>query len=314
MILGRILGKYLRNELGIESLKIVNLKKFYKTSYLQSIGINMILYNYGITKSQDYGKIIAEEEDIKILKSRGETSTNYVIVKNGDIKIREDIIPLEPNFIIDLGFLDIQLDEEKISLKQQIMLSLATIRGYLSDYNLKLAHAPPSLKLEGKNKVSIIDSIPKDNAIVLNPYGDIIANEEIIRTSKVFILGGIVDKGRRLKNATFQLAKKYGYEDLPQVKIALRNSTLGVPDRINKIIEILLKTISGVKLEDAIISSQTNADKLNRLVNEINLLEDFNLERIRELKEWLKVNDKIVKIAIRRSKFKSLINNINIGI
>ncbi|MEM3306173.1 MAG: tRNA (guanine-N1)-methyltransferase, partial [Saccharolobus sp.] len=107
MILGRILGKYLRNELGIESLKIVNLKKFYKTSYLQSIGINMILYNYGITKSQDYGKIIAEEEDIKILKSRGETSTNYVIVKNGDIKIREDIIPLEPNFIIDLGFLDI---------------------------------------------------------------------------------------------------------------------------------------------------------------------------------------------------------------
>jgi len=304
MILGKTLAKYLSNELNVNSIKIINLKKFFKTGYLQSIAINMLIYNYGLSKSGDCGKFDTEEENIKILKGKGDTFTDYVILRNGEIKISEDIIPLEPQFIIDLGFYENQIEEEKVSLKEQIMLSINTIREYLSDYNLKLIHAPSSFKLEGKNKVSYIDSIPKEKAIVLNPYGDIVANEDIIRNSKVFIIGGIVDKGRRLKNATYELARKYGYEDLPQVKILLKDSIVGVPDRINKIIEIILKVTSGKSLEEAIILSQSNADKLNRLVRDINKLEKLDTSTITYLKNWLKANDKILRMALKKSKFK----------
>ncbi|QXJ29523.1 tRNA (adenine(9)-N(1))-methyltransferase [Saccharolobus shibatae B12] len=308
MILGKALARYLTNTLGIETLKISTLKKLFKTGYLQSIAINMLLYDYGISKKHDYGKVTSVEEKIKILKGRGEEITDYVLLKNGEIKISSDIIPKSPQFIIDLGNIDLLQDEEKTSLEQQIQVSIKTIREYLFDYNLKLAHTPDSFKLESRNKIEILNHIPKDNAIVLNPYGDTIANEEIIRNTKFFIIGGIVDKGRRLKNATYDLSRKYGYDELPQVKISLRNSTVGVPDRINSIIEILLKVIVGNNLEEAIISTQSNADKVSRLVRELNMLEKFDYDAIIGLKNWLKIDDKLLKLALKKSKFKTHIS------
>jgi Uncharacterized conserved protein len=303
MILGKALARYFTNTLGIETLKISIMKKLFKTGYLQSIAINMLLYDYGISKKRDYGKVTSVEEKIKILKGRGEEITDYVLLKNGEIKIPSDIIPKSPQFIIDLGNIDLLQDEEKTSLEQQIQVSIKTIREYLFDYNLKLAHTPDSFKLEGRNKIEILNHIPKDNAIVLNPYGDTIANEEIIRNTKFFIIGGIVDKGRRLKNATYELSRKYGYDELPQVKISLRNSTVGVPDRINSIIEILLKVIVGYNLEEAIISTQSNADKVSRLIRELNMLEKFDYDTITGLKNWLKIDDKLLKLALKKSKF-----------
>ncbi len=305
MILGKAFGKYLRDELGIDSLKVTRLKRDFKTGYLQSIAINMLIDNYGLLKKEEKGRIVSEEEKVKILAGNGETKTNYVISKGGEIKIKEEIIPLEPQFIIDLGLFEKQTEEEKRSLLEQTRLTLATIRHYLSDLNLKLFNKPNLFSLEGKNKVYTINQIPKEKAIVLNPYGDIIANESIILNSKFFIIGGIVDKGRRYKNATTFLAKEYGYDDLPQVKISLRGSIVGVPDRINKIVEIVLNTITGSSLEDAIISSQSNADKLNRLITEINKMDELNLEKVRELASWLKADQRILNLALRKSKFKN---------
>ncbi|AOL15560.1 tRNA (guanine-N1)-methyltransferase [Sulfolobus sp. A20] len=305
MILGKAFGKYLRDELGIDSLKVTRLKKVFKTGYLQSIAINMLIYNYGLLKKEEKGWIVSEEEKVKILAGNGEAKTNYVTSKGGEIKIKEEIVPLEPQFIIDLGLFKEHTEEEKISLLEQIKLTLVTIRHYLSDLNLKLFNKPEFFSLEVKNKVYTINQIPKEKTIVLNPYGDIIANESIILNSKFFIIGGIVDKGRRYKNATTLLAKKYGYDDLPQVKITLRGSIVGVPDRINKIVEIVLNTITGSSLEDAIILSQSNADKLNRLVTEINKMNELNLEKARELASWLKVDQRILNFALRKSKFKN---------
>ncbi|AAK41347.1 tRNA (guanine-N1)-methyltransferase [Saccharolobus solfataricus] len=304
MILGKAFARYLTNTLGVETLKITTLKKFFKTGYLQSIAINMLLYDYGISKKHDYGKLASVEERIKILKGKGEEITDYIFLKNGEIKIPSYIIPENPQFIIDLGNMDLLQDEEKISLEQQILVSIKTIREYLFDYNLKLAHTPDSFKLEGRNKIEILNYIPKDNAIVLNPYGDTIANEEIIRNTKFFIIGGIVDKGRRLKNATYELSRRYGYDELPQVKISLRNSTVGVPDRINSIIEILLKVIVGYNLEEAIISTQSNADKVSRLIKELNTLDKFDYNTILDLKNWLKIDDRLLKLALKKSKFR----------
>ncbi|QGA69305.1 tRNA (adenine(9)-N1)-methyltransferase Trm10 [Sulfolobus sp. E11-6] len=311
MILGKALAKYLTNTLGIETLKITTLKKFFKTGYLQSIAINMFLYDdYGISKKRDYGKIISIEEKIKILKGKGMEITDYVFLKNGEIKVPSNIVPESPQFIIDLGNMDFLLDEEKTSLEQQIRVSIKTIREYLFDYNLKLAHTPASFKLEGRNKIEILNYIPKDNTIVLNPYGEITATEEMIRNTKFFIIGGIVDRGRRLKNATYELSRRYGYDELPQVKISLRGSTVGVPDRINSIIEILLKVLTGYNLEEAIISTQSNADKVSRLIRELNTLEKFDYNTIINLKNWLKINDKLLKLALKKSKFKAYLSHV----
>ncbi|WP_338601960.1 tRNA (guanine-N1)-methyltransferase [Sulfolobus tengchongensis] len=309
MILGKIFAKYLKDNFGVESLKLTTLRKFFRTGYLQSIAINSIIYDYGIVEREDYGRVVANENEIKVLKGNGTEKTNYVVLKNGKIRVPNEIIPSEPQFIIDLGLSNVLTDEEKTSLREQLQLTVKAIREYLCDYNLKFAHVYYSLKLEGKNKVETIDHIPKERAIVLNPYGDVVANEEIIRGSRFFIIGGIVDKGRRLTNATSELARRYDYLDLPQVKITLRDSVVGVPDRINKIVEILLKVINGLRLEEAIISSQSNADKVNRLVRELNRLEKIDQESISNLKNWLKVNDKLFNLALKKSKFKDQSNS-----
>jgi len=48
MILGKALARYFTNTLGIETLKISIMKKLFKTGYLQSIAINMLLMRNAI--------------------------------------------------------------------------------------------------------------------------------------------------------------------------------------------------------------------------------------------------------------------------
>jgi Uncharacterized conserved protein len=137
--------------------------------------------------------------------------------------------------------------------------------------------------------------------IVLDPYGDVDANEEIIRNSDVFIIGGIVDKGRRLKYATTELAKMRGY-DYPRVRIKLRGSVVGVPDEINKIAEIVLKVKEGESLEEAVISTMSKADKVARILYDVHRL---GLDVLEEELKWLKADDKVLHMVKSRLRITS---------
>ncbi len=282
MILGKLLAKNLLDQ-GINSV-------YYnanKRPFLQKIAVDILLKNLGVVEGEYYGFLAAEELGIGILKGKGKEKSNFSLAKNG--KSILDNFPRTPLFIVDTGFWDRHSNKEKKKLILQLLLTISVIRKYLWDYNISVEHPPPNLeeKLGIKNKIRYNVS-PIGKTIVLNPYGDVVANEDIIRNTDTFVIGGILDD-TGWKNATTELAEKFHY-NFPQVRIELRGSKVGVPDRINKIVNIILEVIEGKSLEDSIIENQSNADKYLRLLRD----GEHNLN---EEAKWLKANDKVIKMV-----------------
>jgi len=287
-----IIGK-----LFAEELKKNNIDKLYighEKPELQHLAIKMLLRNYGLIDADINALKIREEDGIQLFKGRGEEKVRYLFGKGG--KKVELQLPKYPLIVIDMGLFDeLEEEEEKRKTLLQVEVTLSVIRKWLWDGNLALIHSPLSLSI---GKAKIINEIESDNCIVLDPYGDTVANEDLIRSTDVFIIGGIVDKGRRLKYATSKLAEKYNYP-CKRVKIMLRDSIVGVPDEINKIVNIVLKVKYGGKLEDAIIENQSKSDKISRILRDVSLYEK---EMLDEEVRWLKVDDKTYKLILSRLK------------
>ncbi len=263
----------------------VNKVKRRGNSYLQDIAVNILLKDLKLRESNTQGRLKAEEEGIKIFSGKGNNNVNYEISKNGKESIEIDF-PRFPMFIIDLSLWNRHFEEERRRLLVQLSCSINSIRKYLWDYNLSINNAPNNFMLPFLNKVRF-NTIPEGNTIILNPYGEVEATEELIRNTQTFIIGGIIDRsGWRF--ATYEMAKIAKY-DFPHVKITLRGSTVGVPDRINKIIEIVLRVYNGEKLENAILDLQTNADKFNRL------LVEKQKGNLKTAIEWLKPSEKVLR-------------------
>jgi len=287
-----IIGK-----LFAEELKKNNIDKLYvghEKPELQHLAIKMLLRNYGLIDADINALKIKEEEGIQLFKGRGEEKVKYLFGKGG--KKIELQLPKYPLIVIDMGlFNELEEEEEKRKTLLQVEVTLSVIRKWLWDGNLALIHFPLPLSI---GKAKIINEIESDNCIVLDPYGDTVANEDLIRGTDVFIIGGIVDKGRRLKYATSKLAEKYNYP-CKRVKIMLRDSIVGVPDEINKIVNIVLKVKYGGILEDAIIENQSKSDKISRILRDVSL---YGKEILDEEVRWLKVDDKTYKLILSRLK------------
>nr|KJR74467.1 MAG: tRNA (guanine-N1)-methyltransferase [Thermoproteus sp. AZ2] len=190
-------------------------------------------------------------------------------------EVRPDIpLPEEPKIYIDLGLWDIHTEAEKNELVEQVVASIAVVRRHLFDSNLVLARTPAEF-LEKFNKMAkgmrhaaaISREPPPPTAVVLDPEGPLSLTEDVVRAEPAFIVGGVVDKERIYKGATSRLAASIGASK--RYRIELRGSTVGVPDRINKVIEILLAVRFGASLEEAIIAAQAKRDKLYRLIAEL---------------------------------------------
>lgn len=261
---------------------------------LQTLAVKMLVKGYGILDEKREGNSVAEVEGIKLLKGRGSEKSDCVFRKGGKNIITNP--PEFPKIIVDLGLFDILTEEEKKKTLVQLNMTLNTIRRFWWDGNLVIVG-----NVRVGKAINVSEFRVEAKTIILDPYGDVDANEEIIRNSDVFILGGIVDKGRRLKHATTELARMRGYE-YPRVRIKLRDSIVGVPDELNKIAEIVLRVKEGESLEEAIISTMSKADKVARILYDVHRLGLDILER--ELK-WLKADDKVLHMVKSRLRMTS---------
>ncbi|MEM1684618.1 MAG: hypothetical protein QXD60_02570, partial [Nanopusillaceae archaeon] len=149
--------------------------------------------------------------------------------------------------------------------------------------------------------------LEKYKAIILDSEGEIVLNESLIKKYDLFLIGGIVDIGLEWHGAT-----KYLFKDLnlPRAKIELEGSTIGVPDRINLLIKILLETsYLNIPLKEAIVKNQGKRDIIRRLWYEIKkysknknikeedlykILENVNLSKERLMEFLYKNNIKII--------------------
>ncbi|MFP3290130.1 MAG: hypothetical protein RXN31_02890 [Candidatus Nanopusillus acidilobi] len=201
----------------------------------------------------------------KLYKDNGEIIyKNFIEVKyNKDAKEEIDIpkekilkdIESEKKFLIDNSLYNLLPNKGKISLKIQISQSLRVIREYLFDSNLILI-GDIDYSFLGKNLVNIYKKqedfdFYKYKAIILDPYGDEILNDEDLNKYNLFILGGIVDIDLNWQYATQYLFRNI---DLPHKRIELYESIKNVPNRINILIKILLDSIYlNIPLEKSIV-------------------------------------------------------------
>lgn len=283
VLLKSLLAKELK-ERGIYSLFIGHEKPS-----LQTLAVKMLIKGYGIVKGEREGNVVAEEEGIKLLKGLGTEKTGFIFRKGGENVIKNP--PTSPKIVIDMGLFNELNEEEKKKTLVQLQMTLNTIRKFWWDGNLVIVD---DFKL-GK-AVNVKKPQFEGKGIVLDPYGETVADEGIIRASEIFIIGGIVDKGRRLKMATKRLAEIRGY-NFPRVKITLRGSTVGVPDEINKIAEIIIRVKEGEGLEEAIIKTQSKADKVARILYDVHRFGESVLEE--ELK-WLNADKKVENLVKAR--------------
>ncbi len=221
--------------------------------------------------------------------------------------------PAEPRIYIDLGLWDLHTDAEKNELVEQIAASIAAMRGQLWDGNLVLARAPREFferfgrAMRGmRHAVRISEGPPPSAAVYLDPEGPCLADEELLRSAPDIVVGGVVDKERVYKGATARLAASAGVPDGRRCRIELRGSTVGVPDRINKIIEIVLSVrFAGLPLEEAIIRAQARRDKVYRLMRELQREGPcVDPARAEALAQWLRADWKTLELAAAKAHVK----------
>ncbi|MEM0374497.1 MAG: hypothetical protein QXV69_03935 [Sulfolobaceae archaeon] len=224
-------------------------------------------------------------------------------------------------FIIDLNYLPFHTEEELKSLTLQIIqaYSILNKRGYklvLSinqnvkylDYLIRRIENTKIFLIRGSLKYSLsVFGITRP--LVLDPYALRTLKEEDLYYFNGIIIGGIVDKTPK-KGITTYLTRM----SLPNVqsrKIELRGSRLGVPNTINGIVSLIVKTRELNNLEKAIKEVQSKREARVRAASEINKLKNFDCNKIfkklEELKEWLNIDYNDFYKILSRTKYRPCI-------
>jgi len=201
----------------------------------------------------------------------------------GEKEIMEELSKYEhPYFIIDLMYWDEHTPKEKKKLALQLSQSYGLIRNYLWGGKLVLTW----LNKEAKEHMHFpLENITSSNTpthqflskkginetVLLDPWARKDIKEDDL-ASKAFIIGGIVDKTGDKKGVTPRIGEKLQENGIRvrRRRISLRGDIIGVPDRINLILEILLLMIfEGKRMEEAVLEVQPYRDARWRLRREL---------------------------------------------
>jgi len=284
VVVARALAEELR-KLGVGSIYLGVKPRRSVRSLLQWVGVMMLLGRLCVVPSSRCGSLVVEEESIRIVRGRGDYCTDYAVVKSTECKLAEALlgkIPKTPRVVIDLAQWNEHTPGEKRELVEQVVLAIGSVRNYLWDGNFVITHVNEEfrelLKSQARGmrmKVVMHEGFPlelAEGAILLDPEAEQDLTPDVLRSVDHVIIGGIVDKERTAKGATTRLWRQLGLDRLgvPRYRISLRGSVVGVPDRINKIVEIVMSVLyDGLRLEDAIVRAQSKRDKIMRLVWEL---------------------------------------------
>lgn len=296
-----ILERYFSN--FRDSLTIRRYNKKYKKNTAQRILVRWLLGKEEIY--EDEGEIIYK--NIITVKLNKNAKNKVQVDKN----IFLNMLRNEKKFLVDTSLYHLHSNKGKKSLIIQLQHSLSIIRDFLFDTNFIIV-GNLNIDFLGNNMVYLFKNLEefpleKYKAIILDSEGEIVLNESLIKKYDLFLIGGIVDIGLEWHGAT-----KYLFKDLnlSRAKIELEGSTIGVPDRINLLIKILLETsYLNIPLKEAIVKNQGKRDIIRRLWYEIKkysknksikeedlykILENVNLSKEKLMEFLYKNNIKII--------------------
>ncbi|MCD6523605.1 MAG: tRNA (guanine-N2)-dimethyltransferase, partial [Thermococcus sp.] len=177
-------------------------------------------------------------------------------------------LPEWPYFIIDLQLWDKHTQKEKGKVCLQINQSYGLLRDYFTGGELavtwageefrEMFHGPLDRITAYKGPTAeFLKEKGIDEVVLLDPWADEVLSEKDFEVN-AFVIGGIVDTGRDKK-----LTPKIGEEleragiKVRRRKIVLRGDVIGVPDRINRILGIILKMmVEGKPMDEAVYELQ----------------------------------------------------------
>jgi tRNA (adenine9-N1/guanine9-N1)-methyltransferase len=222
-----------------------------------------------------------------------------------------------PLIAIDFTLLSSHAHPSEISsLRKQVGSALAVVRAYLWDQHLVLAGAPAGLRewlypVLGKAFVQVT-SEPSDLAlkmrgaervVLLDPSApEPLAKDDVLGADG-FIIGAIVDKiPRPGETSKLRLAG-----EAERRRIELRGEPIGVPNRINAVIEIIMRARYETcgDVEKAVLRTMSSRDARLRAYVEVARWASRHRTRhvpwslYKELSSWLPLNPKDFVRAVR---------------
>lgn len=257
---------------------------------LQYLAVEILVNDYYIKREPGRGRVAAVDEyggrTIRIHLGKGDEEYECEIRgDNGEASWRDLEARLPdppfPLFLVDLGFWRLHTDEEKSRLRIQLSMTLNTVRKFLWDRHLAVTSVQQGVREQldqvmGSNKAFITSARPAEllwslgaeEVIILRPDAPEELTARDLEKADAFVIGGIVDLTPR-KGVSRVLDRMVPW-GVPK-KITLRGSTIGVPDRINRIVEIILKAmfVYNGDVERAVVSSMTKRDIARRLFVEV---------------------------------------------
>ncbi|MEM0370442.1 MAG: tRNA (adenine(9)-N1)-methyltransferase Trm10 [Pyrobaculum sp.] len=301
-------------ERGVDSICLPKRLKC-KWDLPQCVALWLIVGRYRLCPGEGVGDVAGEWGGVRLVYRQGGHVCRWRLEKRCPTPLSIEEPPGGPVFIIDLSLWGEHTEGEKHELVEQILTSLYVVRSVWWDGALWITNTPEEFirlfQLHARGLVHRVnirrDFPPLRNPVVLDPEGDCVFTEETAAAHSEFIIGGIIDKERTAKSATKRLAQLLGVEK--RCRIELRGSVVGVPDRINKIVEIVLYTLMGNSLEKSILRAQAKRDRVYRLMWEIQKRStrrpDGTLAISREaLNEanWLGASEEEVLTALKKVK------------
>ncbi len=317
-------------EAGIEALAVnypVNRKRLARLG-LQAVAVDMLVYEYNVCRTMPVRcRIVSSSGGVRVgVPSRvGEAVCEYTVSSRCEgrpvatWRTLQDMLPNPPlpAIAIDMSYVGIHAPEELSSLRVQLAVSLNVMREWLWDPHLVLAgYSPEGVEsmlegLVGKHKMTISGYPPgrvlwamrAEKLIILRPDAPYRLKLDELLEADAFLMGGIVDRIPR-PGLSARLDSKAPW-GMPR-RIELRGSLVGVPHRLNRIVEIILRARYEFKdLEKAIIASMTRRDRVMRLMVELSksaIGGRVPLESIEELREWLPFDCTDLRIAASKAK------------
>ncbi|RLG84546.1 MAG: hypothetical protein DRO40_00680 [Thermoprotei archaeon] len=276
-----ILDHIIFDKIYVSEKKILK-KTLFKENPLQALIVYALLDEKGFGVTNKKGRVLIKrkynERELLFISQEGseKAEIEYPGIGYIDYEFILNKIPKRPLFVFENRlYLDL-VEEDRARTLFQLSLTISTIRKWLWDKHLVMLNTPEVLRKEfnrliPKNKVLFLDPRKfvdmiekKDKIIALDPYAESVLNERVLYESTIIVLGGIVDRSKPLKKATTKIVDSLSREigiDIERYRLEIDGITMAIPHRLNKIVEILLKTlVDKIPLRQAIISVMTNRD------------------------------------------------------
>ena len=303
-------------EKGVESVGALS-KRFRKSrNVLQDMAIE-VFYGKGAV-------VRVPEETVSAwdLNGRRVEGSHYAYVpscmvgKFETVVGREDLLerlPDWPRFVIDLYHWDKHSQNEKGKICLQAVQCYGLLRDYFTGGELAVTWANGEFRrmFNGPlDRITVYNGPTSeflaeegiDEVVLLDPWADDVLSERDFDV-RAFVIGGIVDTGGTKKKTTPKIGEELERAGIRvrRRKIVLRGDVTGVPDRINRILGIILKMmVEGKPMDLAVYEMQEPLHARWRLRKELPKRairyrvdgKDFRVvekELFDEYSQWLKI-------------------------